>query len=304
MNGDPRRPLGRVLTAVVTPFSGEGELDLEGLQRLVTHLVDEGGNDGVVVNGTTGEAPTTSDAEKDAVVRAVVEAVGDRATVVAGAGTNDTRHSVEQARAAEKAGADGLLVLSPYYSLPPQEGIARHVTAVADATGLPVILYDIPRRTGVPFAVETLLRLAEHPRVVAVKDAKGDLAASSEVMARTDLAYYSGDDMMNLPLAAVGGVGAVSVVGHLAGTRIRAMLDAHEGGDPARATELHRGLLPLCTGLFRTQGVILTKAALGMLGLPGGPVRSPLVDATDEQRAVLRRDLAAGGVALGAGAAA
>src|SRR4051812_41228847 len=177
MIDDPRRPFGRVLTAMVTPFTPDGGLDLDGAQRLAAHLVDSGGNDGLVVNGTTGEAPTMTDPEKESVLRAVVEAVGDRATIVAGAGNNDTRHSAELARTAEKAGARGLLVVSPYYNRPPQPGLVRHVLTIADATDLPVMLYDIPQRTGVAFATETLLELARHPRVVAVKDAKGDLAA-------------------------------------------------------------------------------------------------------------------------------
>jgi 4-hydroxy-tetrahydrodipicolinate synthase len=296
MNADPRRPIGRVLTAMVTPFTSDGEVDLEGAQRLAAYLVDQGGNDGLIVNGTTGEAPTMSDPEKESVLRAVIEAVGDRATIVAGAGNNDTRHSVALARTAERAGADGLLVVAPYYNKPPQEGLVRHVTQIADGTGLPITLYDIPGRTGVAFATETLVRLAEHPRVVAVKDAKGDLGASAQVLARTDLAYYSGDDILNLPLLAVGAVGYVSVIGHLAGVRLRAMLDAYESGDVATARQLHASVLPLCVGLFRTQAAILTKAALAMSGLPAGPVRSPLVDATPEQIRTLTADLHAAGV--------
>jgi 4-hydroxy-tetrahydrodipicolinate synthase len=296
MTDDPRRPFGRVLTAMVTPFTADGGLDVEGAQRLAAHLVDVGGNDGLIVNGTTGESPTLADSEKETVLRAVVEAVGDRATVVAGAGNNDTRHTVEIVRAAEKAGAHGLLVVTPYYNKPPQAGLVKHFTAAADASDLPVMVYDIPARTGTPIETETLVRLAEHPRILAVKDAKGDLGASSWVLARTDLAYYSGDDMVNLPLLSIGAVGYVSVVGHLVGVRLRELLDAYEGGDVARATEIHHGLLPIYTGIFRTQGAILTKAALNLLGLPAGPVRSPLVDATAEQLAVLREDLAAGEV--------
>jgi 4-hydroxy-tetrahydrodipicolinate synthase len=296
MTDDPRRPFGRVLTAMVTPFTADGGLDVEGAQRLAAHLVDVGGNDGLIVNGTTGESPTLADSEKETVLRAVVEAVGDRATVVAGAGNNDTRHTVEIVRAAEKAGAHGLLVVTPYYNKPPQAGLVKHFTAAADASDLPVMVYDIPARTGTPIETETLVRLAEHPRILAVKDAKGDLGASSWVLARTDLAYYSGDDMVNLPLLSIGAVGYVSVVGHLVGVRLRELLDAYEGGDVARATEIHHGLLPIYTGIFRTQGAILTKAALNLLGLPAGPVRSPLVEATAEQLAVLREDLAAGEV--------
>jgi 4-hydroxy-tetrahydrodipicolinate synthase len=304
MSADPRRPFGRVLTAMVTPFTADGSLDLKGAQRLAEHLVDQGGNDGLIVNGTTGESPTMTDAEKESVLRAVIEAVGDRATIVAGAGNNDTRHSVELVRTAEKAGAHGLLVVSPYYNKPPQAGLLRHVTTLADATDLPVMVYDIPHRTAVAFETETLLRLAEHPRVVAVKDAKGDLTASAQVIARSGLAYYSGDDVMTLPLLAVGAVGVVSVTGHLVGTQIQAMIEAFERGDNATALRLHQATLPVDIGLFRTQGAILTKAALNLLGLPGGSVRSPLIDATDEQIVQLRQDLIAGGVTLSNEAAA
>ncbi|MDT0452643.1 4-hydroxy-tetrahydrodipicolinate synthase [Streptomyces hesseae] len=293
----PQTPFGRALTAMVTPFTAEGALDLDGAQRLAAHLVDAG-NDGLVVNGTTGESPTTSDAEKAQLVRAVVEAVGDRAHVVAGAGTNDTRHSIELARAAEQAGAHGLLVVTPYYNKPPQEGLRRHFTAVADATELPVMLYDIPGRSGVEIETETMVRLAEHPRIVANKDAKGDLGAASWAMARSGLAWYSGDDMLNLPLLSIGAVGYVSVVGHLVATELRAMLEAHRSGDVDKAAEIHRRLLPVYTGMFRTQGVITTKAALALQGLPAGPLRLPLVGLTDEQTEQLKSDLAAGGVQL------
>jgi 4-hydroxy-tetrahydrodipicolinate synthase len=299
MSAEPRRPFGRVLTAMVTPFTADGSLDLKGAQRLAEHLVDVGGNDGLIVNGTTGEAPTMSDPEKESVLRAVIEAVGDRATIVAGAGNNDTRHSVELARTAEKAGADGLLVVSPYYNKPPQAGLVRHVSTIADATELPVMLYDIPHRTGVAFATETLIELSAHPRVVAVKDAKGDLAASAQVIAGTDLAYYSGDDILTLPLLSVGAVGVVSVTGHLVGTRIKAMIEAFERGDTGTALEEHQRMLPVDVGVFRTQAAILVKAALNLLGLPGGPVRSPLVEARAEQIVTLRADLKAGGVELG-----
>jgi 4-hydroxy-tetrahydrodipicolinate synthase len=298
MIDDPRRPFGRVLTAMVTPFTADGGLDLDGAQRLAAHLVDAGGNDGLVINGTTAESPTMTDGEKEAVLRAVVEAVGDRATVVAGAGNNDTRHTVEIARAAEKAGAHGLLIVTPYYNKPPQAGLIKHFSAAADATDLPVMLYDVPHRTSLAIDTETIVRLAAHPRIVAVKDAKCDLAAASAVLSRTDLAYYCGDDAFNLPLVACGAVGFVSVVGHVVGVRLREMLDAYEAGDVQRAREIHYSLLPVYTGTFRTQGAILTKATLKLLGLPAGPVRSPLVDATAEEVAVLRDDLARGGVTV------
>ncbi|MBD0735519.1 4-hydroxy-tetrahydrodipicolinate synthase [Streptomyces sp. CBMA29] len=293
----PTAPFGRVLTAMVTPFTADGALDLDGAQRLAAHLVDAG-NDGLVVNGTTGESPTTSDTEKAQLVRAVVEAVGDRAFVVAGAGTNDTRHSTELARQAESAGAHALLAVTPYYNKPPQEGLYRHFTAIADATGLPVMLYDIPGRSGVPIDTETIVRLAEHPRIVANKDAKGDLGAASWAMSRSGLAWYSGDDMLNLPLLSIGATGFVSVVGHLVSAELRALLDAYTSGDVAKAAEIHQRLLPVYTGMFRAQGVVTAKTALALRGLPAGPLRLPLVELDQAATELLRRDLAAGGVDL------
>jgi len=295
----PRAPFGRVLTAMVTPFTAEGALDVDGAQRLAAHLVDHG-HDGLVISGTTGESPTTTDTEKDVLLRAVIEAVGDRAQVIAGVGTFDTHHTIESARAAEKAGASGVLVVTPYYSKPPQAGLLHHFRAVADATGLPAMLYDIPGRTGTVIATETLVRLAEHDRIVAVKDAKDDLGASSWVLARTDLAYYSGTDMLNLPLLSVGATGFVSVVGHIVGPALRELLEAFDRGDIRAAIAINQRLLPVYTGIFRTQGVILTKAALRLLGFPAGPVRPPLVDATEDQVTQLRADLAAAGVEFGA----
>ncbi|MET7964300.1 4-hydroxy-tetrahydrodipicolinate synthase [Micromonospora zamorensis] len=292
------RPFGRLLTAMVSPFTPDGSLDLDGAARLASHLVDEQGNDALVVNGTTGESPTTTDAEKDHLIRAVVEAVGDRAKVVAGVGTNDTRHTIELAAAAEKAGAHGLLVVTPYYNKPPQSGLLRHFTAVADATGLPVMLYDIPHRSGVPIDTETLVRLAEHGRIVAVKDAKGDLTATSWVTSRTALAFYSGEDALTLPALAVGSVGLVGTSTHFTGALTAQMIEAYDAGDMPTALALHRRLLPLFTGIFRTQGTILVKAGLASLGLPAGPVRPPLVDATNDEIAQLHADFAAAGLEL------
>ncbi|MGB2571343.1 4-hydroxy-tetrahydrodipicolinate synthase [Micromonospora citrea] len=292
------RPFGRLITAMVTPFAADGSLDLDGAVRLAAHLVDEQGNDALVLNGTTGESPTTTDAEKEALIRAVAETVGDRARILAGVGTNDTRHTIELAVSAEKAGAHGLLVVTPYYNKPPQSGLLRHFTAVADATGLPVMLYDIPHRAGTEIATETLVRLAEHGRIVAVKDAKGDLTATSWVTSRSDLAFYSGEDALTLPALAVGSVGVVGTSTHFTGVGTKQLIEAYEAGDHATALALHRRLLPLYTGIFRTQGVILVKAGLAAKGLPAGPVRPPLVDATTDEIAQLRADCAAAGVDL------
>ena len=296
---DEVRPFGRLVTAMVTPFTPSGDLDVAGAQRLATYLVDDQRNDGLVISGTTGESPTTTDEEKDRLLRAVVEAVGDRASVIAGAGTNDTAHSMHLAQAAEKAGADAVLLVTPYYNKPPQAGLLAHFRAVADATGLPAMLYDIPGRTGTAIATETLVALAEHPRIVAVKDAKGDLEASAWVMARSPLAYYSGDDKVTLPLLSVGAVGVVGVPTHVVGSRTKDMIQAYEKGDVAAALAGHRSMLPVYSGFFRTQAAILTKAALALAGLPGGPVRPPLVDATDAEIETLRADLAAAGVTPG-----
>lgn len=290
------RPFGRLLTAMVTPFAADGALDLPRAAALATYLVDEQGNDGLVVNGTTGESPTTSDAEKAELVRVVVDAVGDRAHVVAGVGSFDTAHTVHLAGQAAKAGAHGLLVVTPYYSRPPQAGLLAHFRTAADATDLPVMLYDIPHRTGTPIQSETLIALAAHERIVAVKDAKDDLVASARVLAETELAYYCGSDALTLPLLSVGAVGVVGTSTHFAGAGTRAMIEAQERGEVEAALRLHRQLLPIFTGIFRTQGTILVKAGLRLWGLDAGPVRLPLVAATPAETDQLAADLAAAGL--------
>ncbi|MCP2203962.1 4-hydroxy-tetrahydrodipicolinate synthase [Lentzea flava] len=272
---------GRVLVAMVTPFTPDGDLDLKGAQELAAHLVDKQRVDGLVVNGTTGEAPTTTDAEKAQVIKAVVEAVGDKAKVLAGVGTNSTRHTIELARQAEENGAHGLLVVTPYYSKPTQEGVENHFRQVADASGLPALLYDIPGRTATAIETETLLRLAEHPRIVGVKDCKVDLLATARVIAETGLDFYSGNDELILPLYSIGGVGTVSTVGHVVGNEIKAMLDAFDQGDNKEALRRHQAMLPVFTAIMtREPGAVAVKAALNLLGLPAGPVREPLTGAT------------------------
>lgn len=294
---DPRRPFGAVITAMVTPMTPEGAVDLDAAARLAVHLADHG-HDGLVINGTTGESATVDDDEKIEVLRAVVDAVGDRLCVIAGAGTNDTRHSVRLAREAAEAGADGLLVVTPYYNKPPQAGLVRHFTAVADATDLPVMLYDIPGRSVIPIAADTLDALAAHPNVVAMKDAVGDLYEASWGMARTGLAWYSGEDGLNFPFLSIGAAGVVSVVGHVAGDRWAAMVAALDAGDLVGARRIHEATLPAVRGIMtRTQGAIMAKAALAMTGvIPSDAVRLPLVPATDEQRALLRADLLEAGL--------
>ncbi|MFF4032499.1 4-hydroxy-tetrahydrodipicolinate synthase [Streptomyces sviceus] len=284
-------PFGRALCAMVTPFTAEGALDLDGAQRLAAHLVSHG-CDGLVLSGTTGESPTTTDAEKSALVRAVREAVGARATVVAGVGTFDTRHTVELALGAEKAGADGVLVVSPYYSRPPQDALEAHFRAIADASALPVMLYDIPGRTGTRIEPETMIRLAEHPRIVAVKDCSYDLLGAQKVLHRTELAYYAGCDEHILALYAVGGAGYVSTVANVVPARLRAILDTFEAGDTPVSARLQQRATPLIEAMMSAglPGTVTAKALLNALGLPAGPVRAPLRPAGREAADGLRAE--------------
>lgn len=279
---------------MVTPMHADGSVDLAAAAALAEYLVDQG-NDGLVVSGTTGEAPTTSDVEKDMLLRTVIDAVGSRARVVAGVGTNDTAHSIELARAAEKAGAHGLLLVAPYYSRPTQAGLIAHVMAIADATGVPVMLYDIPARSAVEFTTDTLITLAGHPRVIAVKDAKGDLAAATRVLCRVDLAWYSGDDASTLPQLAIGGAGLVGVTTHVASVAYRQLFDAFDRGDLASAIRIHRRLQPTVDAVMtRLPGAVAAKAALHALGrLPSAMVRLPLVPATTSEVADLMPDIEA-----------
>jgi 4-hydroxy-tetrahydrodipicolinate synthase len=288
-----------VLTAMVTPFAGDGSVNLDAAAGLASYLIDELGNDGLVISGTTGESPTTSDAEKADLLRVVLDTVGDRATILAGVGTFNTEHTLELAATAAKLGANGLLVVTPYYSKPPQAGILEHFRRVADATDVPVMLYDIPGRAGVPIATETMLRLAEHPRIVAVKDAKGDLTASARVIAQSELAYYSGDDAMTLPLLSIGAVGVVGTSTHFSAMGTKQLIEAYLAGDTATALQLHQQLLPIYTGIFATQGCILVKAGLRLQGRDVGGLRSPLIEATPAEVEGLRSALGAAGLLTG-----
>jgi len=297
---DARNAFGTVITAMVTPFNADGTaIDLDAAAQLASDLVDLG-NDGLVINGTTGESSTTGDDEKVELLKVIVDAVGHRAKVIAGAGNNDTAHTVALAAQAAETGVHGLLIVTPYYNKPPQEGIYQHFTSVADSVDLPVMVYDIPGRAGVAIEHETMLRLAEHPRILANKDAKGDVFAATQVMARTDLAYYSGDDGLSLSLLASGAVGMVSVTGHIVADRHRAMVDAVANSDIVLAREIAYSLVPITEGIMtKAQGAIMVKAALDMLGRAGGgALRLPLVPATSDQRAILRQDLMAGGINL------
>ena len=291
-------PFGRLLTAMVTPFDKDGSIDWAGVEKLAQHLVDTG-HDGIAVNGTTGEAPTTKSSEKLEIIKVVKKVVGSKIQVLSGAGDNETSYTVEQAKRSQDAGADGLLVVTPYYNKPPQAGIEAHFRAVAAATDLPIMMYDIPGRTGVEIESDTIVKLFETvDNIVALKDAKGNIAATSWVIKRCGIPVYSGDDILNLPFLSVGAVGFVSVCGHTVGLQLKAMLDAWFAGNSAKALEIHQQLLPVFTGTFRTQGAILTKAAMSLMGLPGGTTRLPLVDATEAQIEQLRKDLTAGGVTL------
>jgi len=295
-----KNAFGTVLTAMVTPFTADGsKVDYAAVEKLANDLVDLG-NNGIVVNGTTGESPTTDEHEKLEILKAVKSAVGNRAKIVAGAGSNDTAHSVLLAKEAAKAGADGLLVVTPYYNKPPQDGIIAHMHSVADSTDLPVMVYDIPGRAGVAITTESLLKLAEHPKILANKDAKGDPWAASVVMAKSDLAYYSGDDGLNLALLALGATGVVSVTGHVVADRHEKMVEAVAANDLATAQKINEGLVPITEGIMtRVGGAIMVKAALDLLGRAGGgTLRLPLIPATKAQRELLRTDLIAGGFSL------
>ena len=277
MSASPEQPIfGRLLTAMITPFGPDGKVNLTEAARLAQHLVDNQGHDGLVINGTTGESPTTSDEEKRELLGTVIEAVGDRASVVAGVGTFDTHHTIELSRQAAEAGADGLLVVTPYYSRPPVDALEEHFLAVADASELPIMLYDIPHRAGIPIPETSLIRLADHPRIAAVKDAKGDICSSSVVIANSTLTYYAGDDAYLLPLLAVGGAGVVGTSTHFSGLQVRALLDAFVAGNFEQARQLNAQLLPVFRGVFATQGTMMVKAALNRCGFDVGMCRPPM----------------------------
>lgn len=298
-SGTAQQPFGTMLTAMVTPFKANLEVDYDAAAALAVDLVKLG-NDGLVVNGTTGEAPTTTPEEKAQMVRVVRQAVGDNVHVVAGIGNNDTADSVQHAKDAFEAGANGLLAVCPYYNKPPQAGVIAHFHAIADATDLGVMVYDIPGRAGIQITTESLIKLAEHPRIVANKDAKGDPFAATQVMHASGLPYYSGDDGLNLALLAVGAVGFVSVTGHVVADRFQAMAAAFRAGDVATATKINLDMVPVTTGIMnRVGGAIMSKAALDLLGRPGGgAMRLPMVAADEATREQLRIDLRAGGFDL------
>jgi 4-hydroxy-tetrahydrodipicolinate synthase len=292
---DAAARLGTLLTAMVTPFGPDGSLDTAAAAKLANHLVDAG-CDGLVVSGTTGESPTTTDDEKRELLRVVLEAVGDRARVVAGAGTYDTAHSIRLAKACAAEGAHGLLVVTPYYSKPPQTGLIAHFTAVADATDLPVLLYDIPPRSVVPIESATIRALASHPNIVGIKDAKGDLHGGGQIIAETGLAYYSGDDTLNLPWLAMGATGFISVISHVAAGQLRELLSAFGSGDITTARKINVGLASLCNAMGRLGGVTMSKAGLRLHGIDVGDPRLPQMPATPQQLDALAADMRAASV--------
>jgi 4-hydroxy-tetrahydrodipicolinate synthase len=275
---------GRVVTAMVTPFTDDLSLDVARAQELAGWLIDHG-SDGLVVTGSTGESATLTDDEKITMWRAVAEAVGGRATVIAGTGTYDTAHSIHLSEEAEKAGADGLLIVTPYYNKPPQRGLVEHFTRIAGATGLPILAYNIPGRTGLRIEHDTLLRMAEVENIVAVKDSTGDFDAIAHLVraAPDGFEVYSGDDWAIFGYVGLGAVGVVSVASHLVGERIGQMIDQLEGGDMASARKLHYELLPVFDAMFITSNPIPLKKAMELIGQPVGRPRLPLLEATQDE---------------------
>jgi 4-hydroxy-tetrahydrodipicolinate synthase len=288
---------GPVVTAMVTPFQEDGSLDVPRAQELARRLLDTGSSS-LVVAGSTGEAATMSDQEKDTLFRAVVEAAEGRGKVIAGTGTYDTAHSIHLSEWAEKAGADALLVVTPYYNKPPQRGLIEHFTAVANATSLPNILYNIPGRTATRISHETLLHLAEVENIVAVKDSTADLDGLAHLLREIPDGFdvYQGDDWAAFISVCLGAAGVISVAAHVAGDRIAEMIESIESGDVASARKIHLDLVPLFDALFVTSNPIPAKAALGLAGFPVGGPRRPLVPAIDDEIAALRQ--AMGGLGL------
>ncbi|MFC4902433.1 4-hydroxy-tetrahydrodipicolinate synthase [Kocuria oceani] len=289
----PDKPLfGTLLTAMITVFAEDGSVDLEGTAAVASRLVDDG-CDGLVVCGTTGEYSTMTDEENLSVFRAVKDAVGSRVPLLAGTGSNDTEHSRYLSRAAEKIGMDGLLIVTPYYNKPTQAGVEAHFRSLADSVDLPIMLYDIPGRSGIPIATETLISLANHPNIVAVKDAKADLLAATRVLAETDLLYYSGDDGLTLPWMSLGAAGLVGVTTHVATAEYRRLIDAVRAGDLGTAQRLNLDLEPVVRAtMTRAPGAVAAKTILMWQGkLPHNTVRLPHVPPTEAEAALIRADL-------------
>ncbi len=292
----PARPFGTVLCAMVTPMHEGGEIDFDAAARLARFLIGRG-NDGLVLSGTTGEAPTTHAPEKVELIEVVRAAVGPDVPILTGAGSNDTAHAIRMAEQGAEAGADGILALVPYYSKPQQRGIVAHLTAIHDACDLPVMLYDIPGRTGIALTDESFDELAQLDRVIANKDATGNVEAAKDRIARTGLAWYSGDDPLTLDFLRQGASGVVSVSAHVAGREIAAMIAAFDAGDTAEAERLHEALLPVHDAMFTGPGAVNAKSAIHMLGvIDSRAMRLPLLPATDQEYEQLKTALTAAGV--------
>lgn len=283
---------GKVLTAMVTPFNEDLEVDYQRAQELVVRLI-ESGSDGVVVSGTTGESPTLTKKEKLNLFRTVVEAIGGKGVVIAGTGSYNTAESIELTKEAEKTGVDGILLVAPYYNKPSQDGLYRHFKEIAGATSLPAIIYNIPGRTGVNISVDTMVKLAEIDNIVGVKESSGNLAQISEIFEKTpaDFLIYSGDDALTLPVLSVGGVGVISVAGHIAGRKINEMVTAYERGEVGKAAEINAGLGPLFRTLFINTNPIMVKTACNLVGLKVGGLRLPLVEASPKETEIMREVL-------------
>jgi 4-hydroxy-tetrahydrodipicolinate synthase len=287
--------LGEVITAIVTPFAADGSVDVGKFRELAAHLVDHG-SDGLVVTGTTGESPTLSDNEKLELYAAALDAVGDRATIIAGTGTYDTRHSVHLTERAHEFGVDGFLVVTPYYSKPPQRAIVRHFEEIAAATDKPIVAYNIPARVVIDIEPATIAQLAEIDNVTAVKQAHDDLDEARFIAQETRLDLYSGDDNITLDFLGLGAVGVVSVIGHIWGEQMKQMIRSHREGDVDGARAVNEQLRPAYDLLKVTTNPIAIKTALNMLGHELGGFRLPMVDASDEESAQIRACLERSGV--------
>jgi 4-hydroxy-tetrahydrodipicolinate synthase len=276
---------GRIATAMVTPFDSKGNIDFRKTTQLVEYLI-ENGTDSLVVSGTTGESPTLTSEEKIALFQHVKKVANGRVPVIAGTGSYNTQATVELTKKAEETGVDAILLVTPYYNKPNQEGLYQHFKTVAEATSLPIILYNVPGRTSVTLQPETVIRLSRIPNIVAVKEASGNLDAMAEIIAKTDddFALYSGDDALTLPVLAIGGDGVISVSSHIVGNEMQEMITAFFDGNLSKAAKLHQKLLPIMRGLFAAPSPVPVKTALQMKGMDPGPVRLPLVPLTEEER--------------------
>ena len=283
---------GQILTAMVTPFDQNEEIDFNATRTLVNHLIANG-TDGIIVSGTTGESPTLTTEEKVELFKFVVEFVDGRVPVIAGTGSYDTRASINLTKLAEQTGVNGIMLVVPYYNKPSQEGLYQHFKAIAESTSLPVILYNIPGRSSVNMSVETTVRLSEIPNIVALKDASGNLDAMSEIIRRTpnDFSLYSGDDGLTLPVLSIGGVGVISVAAHVIGNEMQAMINNFKNGKLQEAAEAHRNLLPVIKALFAAPSPAPVKVALNLNGIPVGGLRLPMVPLNDEETKTLQQAL-------------